>query len=97
MYHGIIIDQSFKDPTFVKSFKQLNHKTNSDWGVYGIEVEDEKLHESIKLIQENLKSDQPWYCHIYNDQGLVIFLSKKYLKLYLTDLAGIQSLSMERV
>lgn len=81
MYHGIIIDQSLKDHSFVDTFQVFNKKQDGDWGIYGIEIEDNLLDESIKLIQENLKSDQPWYAHLYNDQELIVIFKERFFKI----------------
>lgn len=75
MYHGILIDQEFIDKTFPKSFKVFAHKQDGSWGIYGVEVEDSKLDETIKRIQENLKKTEPWYAHFYNDKELVVIFS----------------------
>lgn len=80
MYHGIIIDQSFKDPSFVNVFKSFNKKQDGNWGIYGIEVEDNELNKAISDIQENLKDDQPWYVHFYNDTDLIVLFKKMVFK-----------------
>ena len=72
MYHGIIIDQEFTDQSFPNTFKVFAKKQDGSWGIYGIEVEDSKLEESIKKIQENMKGDEPWYAHFYNDRQLIV-------------------------
>mgnify|MGYP001294803448 FL=1 len=72
MYHGIIIDQEFTDQSFPNTFKVFAKKQDGSWGIYGIEVEDPKLEESIKKIQENMKGDEPWYAHFYNDRQLIV-------------------------
>jgi len=74
MYHGIIIDQEFTDQSFPNTFKVFAKKQDGSWGIYGIEVEDPKLEESIKKIQENMKGDEPWYAHFYNDRQLIVIL-----------------------
>lgn len=82
MYHGIIIDKSFKDPNFVKTFKTFNQKQDGSWGIYGIEVEDSNLDKLISLVQENL-SEGNWYCHFYNDEQLIVIFKDKIFKVKL--------------
>ena len=72
MYHGIIIDQEFKDPSFPKKFKVFAKKQDGSWGIYGVEIEDFKFEEMVKKVQENIKDDQLWYCHFYNDEKLIV-------------------------
>lgn len=77
MYHGIIIDQEFTDPSFPGSFKVFAKKQDGGWGIYGIEVEGSQLQEVISSIQQNMKSDQPWYAHLYNDEGLIVIFKDR--------------------
>jgi len=77
MYHGIIIDQEFKDLSISKTFKVFAKKQSGSWGIYGIEVEDSQLEESIKRIQESMKEDESWYAHLYNDEKLVVIFKNK--------------------
>jgi len=77
MYHGIIIDQEFVDKNFPNTFKIFAKKQDGDWGIYGIEIEDLKLQETIKNIQENMREDSPWYVHIYDNNQLIIFFKNK--------------------
>ena len=68
MYHGIVIDQQFHDPKFINQFGIFAKKQDGDWGIYGIEIEDSQLDQTISDIQQQMKADQPWYAHLYNDQ-----------------------------
>ena len=79
MYHGIILDKEFKDSQFVNTFRIFNKRksTDSNWILFGIEVEDQKLSETINTIQENLKEDQPFYAHLYNNKKLTVIFKKK--------------------
>lgn len=77
MYHGIIIDQEFTDKAFPESFKIFAIKQDGTWEIYGIEVEDSQLEESIKRIQENMREDEPWYAHLYNNEKLIVIFKNK--------------------
>lgn len=78
MYHGIILDKEFKDTNFVYTFKIFNKRksTDADWILYGIEVKDNLLNETIKSIQDNLK-DEPYYAHLYNGKNLIVIFKNK--------------------
>lgn len=80
MYHGIIINKEFVDESFPETLKIFNQKQDGSWKIYGIEVEDQKLDEFIAQIQKNLKTDQSWYFHFYNDKELVVVFKNKIFK-----------------
>ena len=67
-WHGIVIDQSLKDKSVVDGLKILGTKEEGEWKVYKVEVEDDKLQDTIQLIQPILNSGG-WYVHFYNDSG----------------------------
>lgn len=79
MYHGIILDKEFKDSRFVNTFRIFNKRKSADsnWMLFGIEVEDQKLSETINAIQENLREDKPFYSHLYNNEKLIVIFKKK--------------------
>lgn len=81
MYHGIVINQEFTDQSFPNTFKVFAKKQEGSWGIYGIEVEDSQLEESIKKIQDNMKSDEPWYAHFYNDRQLIVIFKSKVFRI----------------
>jgi len=80
MYHGIIIDQEFINPSFPKNFKIFAKKQDKDWRIYGIEVGDSQLKQTIESIQTNMKNDQPWYTHFYNDNKLIVIFKNKTIE-----------------
>lgn len=77
VYHGIIIDQEFTDPSFPENFKIFAKKQSGGWGIYGIEIEESQLQETVNKVQENMKSDEAWYAHLYNDKELVVVFKDK--------------------
>ncbi len=80
MYHGIIIDQEFKDRNLPKSFKIFAKKQSGEWGVYGIEIEDTEVEATIKRIQESMRDNEPWYAHLYNDKELIVVFKDRMFK-----------------
>lgn len=79
MYHGIILDKEFKASSFVNSFKIFKKRKSNDasWMLFGIEIEDKNINNTIKNIQENLKDNQPFYAHLYNGEKLIVIFKKK--------------------
>ncbi|MDQ7021699.1 MAG: hypothetical protein Q9M91_07855 [Candidatus Dojkabacteria bacterium] len=78
MYHGILLNKSFKDNTFLLTYKSFSTKVfeNSDWIVYGIEINDKEIENQIKLIQKNMIRGK-YFNHVYNDERLVIIYKDK--------------------
>jgi hypothetical protein len=77
MYHGVIVDQEFSDSSFCDSFKSFNKKKSGSWTLYGIEIKDSQLENTILKIQQNMKTNEPWYAHLYNDDQLVVIFKDK--------------------
>ncbi len=79
MYHGIILDLEFKDPKFINTFKVFAKRKSldADWMLFGIEIEDNKVDETISKIQANLKDDQPFYAHLYTKNRLIVIFKHK--------------------
>lgn len=81
MYHGLIIDKEFIDENFPNNFKIFNKKRDGSWGIYGIEIEDSELMETINNIQMNMKSDENWYTHFYNNEKLIVVFRNKIFEI----------------
>lgn len=77
MYHGILVNKSFKDEKFSEQFKVFGQKIDGNWIIFGIEVESSDLHSVIKQIQSEFKDDQNWYAHLYNNEDLIIVFKEK--------------------
>lgn len=80
MYHGILIDQEFKDKRYPKTFRVFATKQSGSWKIYGVEIENEDLNKKIDEIQANMRVDQPWYAHLYNDKSLIVIFKEKVFK-----------------
>ncbi len=81
-YHGIILDSAFEDPNYPYSFKIFAKRksTTNPWILIGIEIKESELEKSISDIQLNMKSDKPYYSHLYNDEDLVVIFKNKVFK-----------------
>jgi len=77
MYHGIIIDQEFTEPSFPETFKAFAWKQDGNWKIYGIEVDDSNLENKISKIQSAMRTNQPWYVHLYNDEDLIVIFKDR--------------------
>lgn len=79
MYHGIILDLEFENPEFTKHFKVFAKRKSTDasWMLYGIEVEDDNVTDTIDNIQNNLKNDEPYYAHLYNNKKIIVIFKNK--------------------
>jgi hypothetical protein len=76
-FHGILVNMAFDDSSFPTHFKLFAQQTAGDWVLYGIVVLPEHLDESIALIQTNMREDEPFYAHLYDDEKLVVIFKKK--------------------
>lgn len=71
-YHGILVDVSQKDKSIFDKLKILGQKESGGWILYRIEVDPDKIEETIKQLQENMLDE--FYFHFYkNDELIVIF------------------------
>lgn len=77
MYHGIVIDQSFIDPSKIRSFRVFAIKNDGIWKIYGVEIDDRHVGDVIEQIQENMKPNESWYAHAYNDEELIVIFKNK--------------------
>jgi len=79
MYHGIILDLEFEDKAFPKKFNVFAKRksTTSDWTIYGVEIADTDIGQTILEIQQAMKNDEPYYAHFYNNTELVVVFRQK--------------------
>lgn len=80
MHHGIIINQEFTDPNFPETFKIFAKKQDGDWGIYGIEIGETELENTILKIQGAMKENQPWYAHLYDDEELIVIFKNEIFR-----------------
>ena len=82
MYHSIVIEESLDDKNVLKNLKILNTKIDGDWHLHIIEVPDEDLETTLKLLQSHLVKNRPYYFHFYNDgKNLIIVFRKKVFRM----------------
>lgn len=77
-YHGILVNMAFIDQNYPNKFSIFNKLIAEDWIIYGIVVDD--IDKAIMDIQNNMRSDQDFYAHLYNDEDLIVVFKKKYFK-----------------
>jgi hypothetical protein len=79
VYHGILVNKSFRDPLFPEQFELFakNKSNNSDWVLYGVIVQQSEVAVKIKAIQKNMRDTEPWYAHLYNDEDLIVIFKNK--------------------
>lgn len=72
MWHGIVVDAAFTDPSFLNSLNTFATKTDADWTITGIVIDDADFEAELSRIQKGLRKDAPFYLHFYRDQELVV-------------------------
>lgn len=80
MYHAIIINKQFIDSNYPKTKKVFAKKVDSDWEIFGVEVEDTELNAFVAEVQQNMRPNETWYAHIYNDNELIVVFKDKVIK-----------------
>lgn len=80
MYHAILIDKEFTDNNIPNQYKIFDQKTDGNWILYGVEIQNDNLEKTIRFLQTNLIDDSPWYFHLYNDTELIVVFKKKVFK-----------------
>ena len=76
-FHGILLDVSFLDRHYPESFSIFAHKQMGDWGLYGIEVPRDDLENTVLNIQTQMRTDQPFYNHLYDDEAVIAIFKKR--------------------
>lgn len=79
-YHGILLDLQFIEGFFIeKNFKTFAKRKSSSnpWTLYGVEISNENLDDGIAKIQTAMKSDAPYYAHLYNDDQIIVIFKNK--------------------
>lgn len=82
-YHGIIVDESFRDESYIKQQKIIGSKKSSrnNWMLYKTEVDPERILDVIKLTQNELKTDLFYYAHFYRTDELIVVFKEKIFEL----------------
>jgi hypothetical protein len=77
LFHGILLDLSFTNREYPKSFSLFARKIAGDWGLYGIIVPQDKLEQTIVDIQSRMKTNEPSYNHLYDDERLIVIFKER--------------------
>ena len=77
-FHGILVDKSLKSAKVLEQLNVLAKKETDGWVLYKISVPEDKVAETVQLIQKNL-SGGAWYAHIYDGAKVIaIFRSRVF-------------------
>src|SRR3989338_8434467 len=75
MWHGILIDEAFRDKKLLKKFNIVSKKQRGVWFLLKIEFSDDDLEKTIQMIQSNMIDT--FYSHLYNREGSLIVIFKR--------------------
>jgi hypothetical protein len=81
VFHGILVDAAFRDRSFPENFPIFARQKSNDWILYGIEVPIEKVEEAITLIQANMRSDEEFYSHLYDDETVIAIFKNRIFRM----------------
>jgi hypothetical protein len=79
-FHGILLDVSFVDNHYPETFSIFAHKKAGDWGLFGIEIPRDGLESAILSIQMQMRSDEPFYNHLYDDEAVIAIFKKRVFR-----------------
>jgi hypothetical protein len=79
MFHGIVLDAEFDDPSYPERLELFAKRksVSTGWIIFGIKVSETNLTNFITDIQSHLKTDKPYYTHLYNDEKVVVIFKDK--------------------
>ncbi len=89
-YRGIIIEESLKDKSILKSISILSTKTErvtkkhqtpwlKQWTLHTVEIPEEKAEEATNKVRSCLESEHEWYADFKNDKfHYIVFKSKVF-------------------
>lgn len=80
-YHGILVDAAFTDKRFPESFKLFARKQAGEWTLFGVEILREELDQAILSIQAEMRADEPFYGHLYDDETLIAIFKRRVFRL----------------
>lgn len=82
VYHGILLDAEFEDKNFLNKFRIFAKRkdTKNGWICFGVEIESETLKQTIDDIQKNLRTDTPFYAHLYNGKELIVIFKERIFR-----------------
>src|SRR3989344_2028197 len=91
MYQGVIIEESLKDTTILKSIKILHtniesatpeHKTPwvKQWTLHTVEIADNEIENVTKQLANKLDSEHAWYADFKNDKYHYIIFYRKIFR-----------------
>jgi hypothetical protein len=69
-YHGIVIEESMREPEVLESFEILGKKKGKNWTLVKIAIEPQDIRSGVRRLQSSLKSN--FYFHAYKDDKLVV-------------------------
>jgi hypothetical protein len=75
-YHGILVDAAFTNKSFPNTFKLFARKHSGDWTLFGVEIPRDGLDQTIQSIQAEMRADEPFYGHLYDDETLIVIFKK---------------------
>ena len=82
-FHGIIVDKSLKSQKVLEQLNVLSKSTAPDedaWTLYKISVPEEKVQETVQLIQKSL-SGGAWYAHLYDGTKVIAIFRNRVFEM----------------
>ena len=73
-FHGIIIQESLRDPSVLRNVTILGTKQGKDWKLLVVSVPDSRMDSVLELVKSNLRTDEgiSYYTHFYSNDRLIL-------------------------
>lgn len=79
-FHGILVDAAFTDKKFPETFKLFARKEDGDWTFFGVKIPRKELDQAIQSIRAAMRTDEPFYGHLYDDDTLIAIFKKQVFR-----------------
>jgi hypothetical protein len=82
-YHGIIVEESLREPSILRSVSVLGRKRGRDWTLLRVGVSEGVLQETIESVRRNLKvvNGVPFYAHFYRSGELIVVFPDRVFRI----------------
>lgn len=80
IFHGILVDMAFIDRRYPEAFSIFAQEKSGDWTLYGIEVPRNDLENAVVNIQTQMRTDEHFYAHLYDDEVVVVIFKTRVFR-----------------
>jgi hypothetical protein len=81
-YHGIIVEESLRDPSVLETLAILGRKKGRDWTLLRVGIEERALKMMVNRLRQNLitVNGVPFYAHFYHPGELIVVFPERVFR-----------------